>query len=62
MKIARAQLAKLVEGLPETVEIEEVLYRLALCERLEHAEEDIREGPVLSEDEVEAEIARWFVE
>jgi predicted transcriptional regulator len=59
LKIAKAQLAKLVEDLPETVEIEEVLYRLALRERLEAAEEDIREGRVLSEEEVEAEIARW---
>jgi predicted transcriptional regulator len=60
VKIAKAQLVKLVEDLPETVEIEEVLYRLALRERLVSAEEDIREGRVLPEDEVEAEIARWF--
>lgn len=60
MKIAKAQLAKLVEDLPETVEIEDVLYRLALRERLEAAEEDVREGRVLSEEEVEVEIARWF--
>jgi hypothetical protein len=41
-------------------EIEEVLYRLALREHLEAAEEDVREERVLSEGEVEAEIARWF--
>lgn len=62
MRIARTQLLKLVEELPETVEIEDVLYRLALRERLEAAEEDIREGRILSEDEVEAEIAQWFSE
>ena len=62
MRIAKAQLLKLVEDLPETVEIEDVLYRLALRERLEAAEEDIREGRILSEDEVAAEIAQWFSE
>jgi hypothetical protein len=62
VRIARTQLLKLVEELPETVEIEDVLYRLALRERLEAAEEDIREGRILSEDEVEAEIAQWFSE
>lgn len=62
MRIARTQLLKLVEELPETVEIEDVLYRLALRERLEAAEEDIREGRILSEDEIEAEIAQWFSE
>lgn len=62
MRIAKAQLIKLVEDLPEDMEIEDVLYRLALRDRLEAAEEDIREGRVLSEDEVKAEIARWFSE
>lgn len=62
MRIAKAQLVELVAGLPETVEIEDVLYRLALRERLEAAEEDIREGRVLSEEDVEAEMARWVSE
>jgi hypothetical protein len=60
MRIAKAQLKKLVDELPETVDVEEVLYRLALRERLEAAEEDVREGRLLSEGEVETEIARWF--
>jgi hypothetical protein len=52
MRIAKTQLIRLVENLPETVEIEEVLYRLALREKLDTAEEDVRAGRVLSEDEV----------
>ena len=60
MRIAKAQLIKLVEDLPETIEIEDVLFRLALRERLDAAEEDVREGRVLSEEEVDAEIAQWF--
>jgi hypothetical protein len=62
MRIGKAQLIKLVENLPETIEIEDVLYRLALRERLEAAEEDVREGRILSDDEVSAEIAQWFIE
>ncbi|HYH45644.1 MAG TPA: hypothetical protein VEG34_08150 [Thermoanaerobaculia bacterium] len=60
MQIARAQLFKLVENLPEEVELEEVLFRLALRQKLDAAEEDIREGRLLSEQEVDAEIAGWF--
>jgi predicted transcriptional regulator len=60
MQIARAQLFKLVENLPENVDLEEVLYRLTLRQKLDAAEEDIRAGRLLSEDEVDAEIARWF--
>jgi predicted transcriptional regulator len=60
VRIAKTQLIKLVEDLPETIEIEDVLFRLALRERLDAAEEDVREGRVLSEEEVDAEIAQWF--
>ena len=60
MRIAKTQLIKLVEELPETIEIEDVLFRLALRERLDAAEEDVREGRVLSEEEVDTEIAQWF--
>jgi predicted transcriptional regulator len=60
MQIARAQLFKLVENLPEEVELEEVLFRLALRQKLDAAEEDIQEGRLLSEQEVDAEIAGWF--
>lgn len=60
MRIARTELLRLVENLPETVEIEDVFYRLSLRERLEAAEEDIRDGRVLPEDGVTAEIAQWF--
>jgi uncharacterized protein (DUF433 family) len=38
------------------------LSALNLREKLLAAEEDIRNGRILSEDEAEAEIARWFSE
>jgi uncharacterized protein (DUF433 family) len=38
------------------------LSALNLREKLVAAEEDIRNGRILSEDEAEAEIARWFSE
>jgi hypothetical protein len=60
VRITTAQLLKIVEDLPETIEIEDVLYRLALREKLDAAEEDVREGRVLSEDEVDIAISRWF--
>lgn len=62
MTIAKQELHKLVDEMPEPVEMDEVMYRLYLHEKLVAAEEDIREGRVVSHDEVVAETARWFSE
>jgi hypothetical protein len=62
MRIEKQEIYKLMEDLPEQVEIEEVIHRLYLREKLEAAEEDIREDRVLSHDDVVAETRRWFVE
>jgi hypothetical protein len=62
MRIEKQELLKLVNELPEQVEIEEVLHRLYLREKLEAAEGDVREGRVLSHEDVVAETARWFTE
>ena len=44
------------------IEDEEALYRLSLREKLEAAEDDVREGHILSHEDVMAETARWFAE
>lgn len=62
MQIKKQAILKLVEDLPESVEVEELLYRLYLREKLEAAEEDVREGRLLSHEEVVAETSRWFSE
>ena len=62
MRINKQELHKLVEDLPEPVETDEVLYRLYLREKLNAAEEDVREGRVLTHEEVVAETAKWFRE
>jgi predicted transcriptional regulator len=62
MRINKQELHKLVEDLPEPVETDEVLYRLYLHEKLNAAEEDVREGRTLTHEEVMAETAKWFRE
>jgi predicted transcriptional regulator len=62
MRIAKHELHEFVEDLPEQVEVDEVLYRLYLREKLTAAEEDVRAGRTLSHEEVVAETAKWFIE
>lgn len=62
MRIDKQELHKIVEDLPEPVEMDEVLYRLYLREKLNAAEDDVRAGRVVTHEEVVAETAKWFTE
>ncbi|NCO82841.1 MAG: hypothetical protein COZ31_06645 [Nitrospirae bacterium CG_4_10_14_3_um_filter_44_29] len=52
MTIAKQQVLDLIKDLPEEVDIDEVMYRLYLRQKLEAAEKDVREGRLISQEEV----------
>ena len=52
MTIAKKQILELIKDLPEEVDIDEIIYRLCLRQKLEVAEKDVREGRVISHEEV----------
>ncbi len=60
MTIAKKQILELVKDLPEEVDIDEVMYRLYLRQKIESAEEDVREGRLVSHEEVMKETSQWF--
>ena len=60
MTIAKQQIFELIKDLPEEVDIDEVIYRLYLRQKLEVAEKDIREGKLVSHEEVIKETSKWF--
>lgn len=60
MRIDKQELHKIVEDLPEPIEMDEVLYRLYLREKLDAAEEDVREGRLITHEDVVAETSKWF--
>ena len=60
MNIAKAKLETLFKGLPESVDIEEVMYRLYLLQKIEAGERDIQEGRTLShKDAMERLSRKW---
>ncbi|MEK6693056.1 MAG: hypothetical protein AABY44_06485 [Nitrospirota bacterium] len=60
MTIAKQQVLELIKDLPDEVDIDEIMYRLYLRQKLESAEKDIREGRLISHDEVVKETSQWF--
>jgi hypothetical protein len=60
MLIAKQQILKLIKDLPDKVDIDEVMYRLYLRQKLEAAEKDVRGGRLVSNEEVVKETSKWF--
>ena len=59
MTIHKEEVLELVRQLPDEVDIEEVIYRLYLREKLATAEADIAAGRTLSPEEVREQVRTW---
>lgn len=60
MNISKSKLETLFKELPENVDIEEVMYRLYLLQKIEAGERDIQEGRTLShKDAMERLSRKW---
>jgi hypothetical protein len=59
MTMQKAEVLELVRQLPDEVEVEEVIYRLYLREKLAAAEADITAGRTLSPEEVREQARTW---
>jgi hypothetical protein len=59
MAIPKEEVLELVRQLPDDVDIEELIYRLYLREKLVAAEADIAAGRTLSVEEVREHTLRW---
>lgn len=60
MIISKQQVLSMVEDFPEAIDIDELMYRFYLRQKLEAAEEDVRKGRLLSHEEVVKETGKWF--
>ena len=60
MLIAKQKVVSIVNDLPAKVDLDEVMYRLYLMQKLESAENDLRKGRLISHKAVIKETAKWF--
>jgi predicted transcriptional regulator len=60
MNISKSKLETLFKELPDKVDIEEVMYRLYLLQKIERGEADIQEGRTLSHRDAMKRLSkRW---
>ncbi|MDA0738374.1 MAG: hypothetical protein O2999_09005 [Nitrospirae bacterium] len=59
MTVSRSEILSLVNELPDEIEVEELIYRLYLREKLAAAETDIAAGRTISTEELKAQAGSW---
>ena len=50
----------LIDGLPDTFTVEEIVERLVFLNKIEEGLKDMEEGRVYSTEQVEQELKRWL--
>ncbi|MDA8155525.1 MAG: hypothetical protein M0Z52_03590 [Actinomycetota bacterium] len=60
MQILKSKLEDLLKGLPEKVDVEDIMYRIYLLQKVEAGEKDVEEGKVVShKDAIERLSKKW---
>lgn len=59
MTVRKEEVLKLLNQFPDQVDVEELIYRLYLLEKLQAAEADIAAGRTLSPEELRAQATTW---
>lgn len=60
MEILKSKLEGLLKELPEKVDVEDVMYRIYLLQKIEAGEEDVAEGKTFShKDAIERLSKKW---
>jgi len=60
MNTAKAEVIEILEKLPEDASLEDIQYHIYVRQKVERGLNDVAEGRVLSQDEVDRRMARWL--
>ncbi len=62
MKTAKEEIKEMLEKLPDNASFEEIQYHIYVQEKIEHGLNEVREGRVVSQEEAEKRMAKWYVQ
>lgn len=60
MSTAKEEVRKLLEQLPEDSSFEDIQYHIYVREKIERGLQEVKEGRVLSQEEVERKMSKWL--
>lgn len=61
MSIAKEEVRKILDQLPDDASFEDIQYHIYVREKIEHGLKDIKEGRVISQQEIERRMSKWLV-
>lgn len=60
MSTPKEEVRKLLDQIPDDSSFEEIQYHIYVREKIERGLKDIKEGRVLSQEEVERKMSKWL--
>lgn len=60
MSTAKEEVRKLLEQLPDNSSFEDIQYHIYVREKIERGLQEVKEGRVLSQEEVERRMSKWL--
>jgi predicted transcriptional regulator len=60
MSTAKEEVRKMLERIPDDASFEDIQYHIYIREKIESGLRDIKEGHVLSQEEVEQRMSKWL--
>ena len=62
MQSAKQEVMELLKGLPDDSTLEEIQYHLYVRQKVQRGIQDVEEGRVYTQEEVEKRMAKWVAE
>jgi hypothetical protein len=62
MSTAKEEVRRLLESLPDDAGLEDVQYSIYVRERIERAREELNQGQLIEQNEIEIRMRRWLDE
>ena len=60
MKSAKKEVRKILDQIPDDASLEDIQYHIYVCQKIERGLQDIDDGRVLSQKQVEKRMSRWI--
>lgn len=59
LAVSKAELLGVIDQLPDEIDVQELVYRLELLQKIKEGEEDIAAGRTISHEEMRVRVASW---
>ena len=60
MKTAKREVRKILDQIPYDASLKDIQYHIYVCQKIERGLQDIDDGRVLSQKQVEKRMSRWI--